>query len=488
MTSLQILSVASEIYPLIKTGGLADVVGALPAAVEPEGIEMSTLVPGYPAVMGKLETSKVVHRFPVLFGGSARLLAGHAGNLELFILDAPHLYSRQGNPYLGPGGADWPDNALRFAALSKVAAAIGLGLLPGYTPDVVHAHDWHAGLAPAYLHYSGHAGPGTVITVHNHGYQGSFPADLLTVLDLPRKALRFDGVEHFGKICFLKAALQLSDRITAVSPSYAVEMQLEESGMGLDGVLRARAGRVSGILNGLDTKVWNPANDRHLDTTYDAGTLEARAANKAALQAEFGLDDEPGTLLTGVISRLTSQKGLDLLLEALPVLLEENMQLALLGAGDTELEEQFQAAAAAHPGRIGVRLGYDEVLAHRIQAGVDALLVPSRYEPCGLTQLAALRYGAIPVVARVGGLADTIIDANEMAVAAGVATGVQFVPVTADALGAALRRTAALYRNGEIWRRIQKNGMATETSWHGPAKRYAALYRDLLAEGSCHSG
>ncbi len=481
MTNLRVLSVASEIYPLVQTGGLADVVGALPAALAGEGIAMRTLVPGYPAVMEALRTPETVHAFPKLHGGRSRLLAAKAAGLDLFVLDAPHLYDRPGNPYLGPDGRDWPDNALRYAALAQCAAWLARSGGAGFTPDVVHAHDWQGGLAPAYLHYGGTPRPGTVMTVHNLAFQGQFPRELLAAIGLPPHAFAIDGVEYHGSIGYLKAGLALADRITTVSPTYAAEIRTPESGMGLDGLLRQRAGALSGILNGIDGNVWDPAADAHLAARYDARHRLRRTANKAALQAHLGLDAEPETLLFGVVGRLTWQKGMDLLLEAAPALGAAGAQLALLGSGDKPLEDGFAAAARRAPGRVAVAIGHDEALAHLMQGGVDALLVPSRFEPCGLTQLCALRYGAIPVVARVGGLADTIVDANEMAVAAGAATGVQFAPVTRAALESAIGRTAELWRDRSLWRRLQARAMATDVGWTRPARRYAALYRELAA-------
>jgi len=487
MRLVRVLSVASELYPLIKTGGLADVAGALPAALAAKDVAVRTLLPGFPAVLGALPAASLLHRFSDLFGGPARLLGAEVGGLDLLLIDAPHLYARPGGPYAGPDGIDWPDNARRFAALGRVAAAIGRGLLPGTEPDIVHAHDWQAGLAPAYLHYAPGRRPGTVMTVHNLAFQGQFPPDLLGELGLPPGAYAVDGVEYYGSIGYLKAGLQLADRITTVSPTYAAEIRTPEGGMGLDGLLRARAASLSGILNGIDTTVWDPATDRRLEATYAASDPAPRAANKAALQRRLGLAADPHALLFGVISRLSWQKGLDLLLDAVPALLAAGAQLALLGAGEARLEAGFTAAAGAHPGRIGVQLGYDESLAHLIQGGADALLVPSRFEPCGLTQLCALRYGAVPVVARVGGLADTVIDANEMALAAGAGTGVQFAPVTRDALEAAIGRTASLWAEPATWRSVQRNGMATDVSWARPAARYAALYRGLLSESASSS-
>jgi starch synthase len=481
MKPIAALSVASEIYPLIKTGGLADVAGALPGALQPQGIAMRTLVPGYPEVMAGIEDPHPVHAFADLFGGPARLLSARRDDLELLVIDAPHLYERPGNPYVGADGKDWPDNGFRFGALAKVAAAIGQGLVDGFRPDIVHAHDWQAGLVPAYLRYSGKPAPATVFTIHNLAYQGQFPYELLGPLGLPKQSFSVDGVEYYGGIGFLKAGLQLADRITTVSPSYALEIQGPEAGMGLDGLLRLRTRHLTGILNGIDDVVWDPATDIRIAANYDLHTIAKRGKNKQALQARLGLRAEPGTQLVGVISRLSWQKGLDLLIEVLPTLLADGTQLALLGAGDAALEAGFRAAAANYPGQVGVMIGYDESLAHLIQAGADTLLVPSRFEPCGLTQLCAMRYGAVPVVARVGGLADTVVDANEMATATGVATGVQFSPVTADMLAAALLKTRALYADRAAWRNLQLNGMTTDVSWRNPAQHYAKLYRDLLA-------
>ncbi|HEX5326004.1 MAG TPA: glycogen synthase GlgA [Acetobacteraceae bacterium] len=475
---MKALAVASEIFPLIKTGGLADVTGALPGALATEAVVVRTLLPGYPAVLEALAAAEPVLRFDDLFGGPARLLAGCAGGLKLFVIDAPHLYARPGGPY-GHG-----DDAQRFAALGWVAAELGRGALARFAPDIVHAHDWQAGLAPAYLHYSGVRRPASVMTVHNLAFQGQFPAYLLGALRLPPAAYSIDGVEYYGSIGFLKAGLHLADRVTTVSPTYADEIRTDVGGMGMGGLLRARGNTVSGILNGIDTTVWNPAADPNLVVGFDAGRLEGRARNKAALQRNLGLVADPAALLVGMVSRLTWQKGADLLAEALAKLLAIGGQLGLLGAGEPRLEAAFTAAAAAHPGRIGVRFGYDEKLAHLIQAGADVIAVPSRFEPCGLTQLCALRYGALPLVARVGGLADTVIDANEMALAAGVATGIQFAPTTREALQAAIGRAGHLWRDPTVWRQVQHNGMASDVGWGGAARRYAAVYRSILPSES----
>ncbi len=480
MKRLRVLSVASEVFPLVKTGGLADVAGALPGALVAGGVQTATLVPGYPAIRDLLERRKTVARIDDLMGGPATVVGGQAAGLDLLMLDAPHLYARPGNPYVDESGMDWGDNAQRFAALAMAAAAIGRGLVPRYRPDIVHAHDWQAALVPAYTHYAG-TGPPCVLTIHNLAFQGRFDARLLARLGLPDRAMSIDGVEYYGGIGFLKAGIAFADRITTVSPTYAAEIAAPGGGMGLDGLLAARADHLVGILNGIDFAVWDPAADPQIPRPFSASRLAPREASKAVLLDAFGLAHDLRAPLFGVVSRLTHQKGLDLLLETLPAILGAGGRLAVIGTGEPALEAGFRAAAEANPGRVAVLIGYDEARAHLMQAGADVLLVPSRFEPCGLTQLCALRYGAVPLVARVGGLADTVIDANPAALAAGVATGIQFAPVAAGALTIAIRRAIALYRDPPTWRRIQANAMTADVSWARPAAAYAALYRTLAA-------
>jgi starch synthase len=484
MSSLKVLSVASEIFPLVKTGGLADVAGALPAALAPEGVEMRSLVPAYPAVRAKLADVTIAAEYRNLFGGSARVLAGSAEGLDLFAIDAPHLYDRPGNPYVRSGGLDWPDNAQRFAALARVGADIGLGSIGAFQPEVVHAHDWQAALAPAYLHFAQGGRPGSVVTIHNLAFQGHFPISVFGELGLPKRALAIDGVEYFGGVGYLKAGLQLADFVTAVSPGYAREIMTPEFGMGLDGLLRSRSRTVQGILNGIDVSIWNPATDPALAQNFGPTRIDLRAQNKAVLQTKLGLTPVADRPLFAVVSRLSSQKGLDLLLQALPSLVGKDAQFALLGSGERALETGFADAAARRTGSVGCVFGYDEKLAHLFQGAADFILVPSRFEPCGLTQLCALRYGALPIVSRVGGLADTVIDANEAAMAAGVATGIQFYPLAVEALSHAFDRAFALHREPATMRRISLNGMRSDVSWRGPAKRYAALYRSIVRKAA----
>jgi starch synthase len=477
---LQVLSVASEAYPLVKTGGLADVAGALPPALARHGIAMRTLLPGYRAVMDRLEAGEESHVWRSLIGAAARLVTGRAAGLDVVVLDAPEFFDRPGNIYLDGEGRDWGDNWRRFAALSKAAAEVAAGALGGWRPDLVHAHDWQAGLAPAYLRYYGIAVP-SVLTIHNLAFQGHYPAAIFGGLELPPQAFALDGVEYFGGVGYLKAGIAAATAITTVSPTYADEIRTPAEGMALDGLLRARASDLVGIVNGIDVEVWNPEADPHLAAPFSARAAKGRAKNRVAIEDRFGLDHDAAPLFC-VVSRLTGQKGMDLVVDAAWDLVAAGAKLAVLGSGDAGLESALVRLAAEFPGRIGVIIGYDEPLAHRLQGGCDAILIPSRFEPCGLTQLYGLRYGCVPVVSRVGGLADTVIDANVAALNAGVATGIQFAPVDADGLRAAVRRAVGLYRTPH-WSAMQRAGMRSDVSWDRSAGLYADLYR-RIAPGS----
>lgn len=486
---MKVLHAAAEIFPLVKTGGLADVVGALPEALRAQGADVRLVLPGLPAIVQGVERQKVVCELGAMFGaGRVTLKLGRLAHNKVpaYVVDAPYLYRRPGNPYLTPQGHEWPDNLQRFALLGWVAAHLAAGELDSHwTPDVLHLHDWHAAMACAYA--VSHPGPSaaTVFTVHNLAYQGLFDQADFHLLGLPARLLVPGGLEFHGQLSFMKAGLKYAQRITTVSPTYAEEIATEQFGCGLDGVIRSRRAQVSGILNGVDGAVWNPASDALIAAPYSAEALDGKARCKVALQRELGLNIDAGAPLFGVVSRLTPQKGLDLVLAALPRLLEGypegGAQLAVQGNGDPALEAAFTAAAAAHPGRVTVRLVYDEKLAHRIMAGADALLVSSRFEPCGLTQLYALRYGTVPVVRHVGGLADTVVDASGAALHEDQATGFVFGPATSDALGDALSRAVNAYRDSAQWRRLMLRGMAQNFSWDAAASQYMALYRETLA-------
>jgi starch synthase len=474
--SLRVLAVASECAPLIKTGGLADVVGALPGALAAQGVQVTTLLPGYPAVLGALKRGKAVRAFDNLLGGAATMLRGEAHGLDIMALDAPHMFARPGNPYLAPHGAEWGDNGGRFAAFCIAAGEIARDF------DLVHAHDWQAGLVPARLRFAEGPPKPSLFTVHNLAFQGKFPLSLFPYLGLPPEAMSVQGLEYYGTIGFLKGGLWYADRINTVSPTYAAEIGTPALGMGLDGLLRGRGGRVSGILNGLDTTDFDPRQDKHLAANFDAKRLTKRAANKAALQKRLGLAESAEAPLFGFVGRLAWQKGVDVLLGAVPTLLSEGAQLAILGTGEWGLEEGCRGAAAAHPDRVAAHIGFDEGLARLIYAGCDVILVPSRFEPCGLAQLAALRYGALPLVAHVGGLVDSVIDANEMALAEGIGNGFHFSPVTQEMLAATVLRVMRVWRDPKLWRKLQGNALRCDVSWSRSAARYADLYREMMAD------
>lgn len=472
-TSVKILSVTSECAPLVKTGGLADVAGALPYALASLGCAVRTLLPGYRVVKSKLEKTKIVAKFDDMFGGSAKLLSCHVAGLDLLILDAPHLYDRDGGIYHDPTGTDWPDNAERFAALSMAAAAIADGA-GGWSPDIVHGHDWQAGLIPEYMHANGSDVP-FVFTVHNIAFHGNCGAEKLVGLHLDPDRFNVEHFEFWGQISALKAGLRGAAKITTVSETYATELLTAQFGMGMEGVLGSRRLDLTGIVNGIDENTWNPETDPNITPyTRPAGKL----ANKKALRKVFELGPSDGPLFV-LVSRLSEQKGIDLLLEAMPDLLNNGGQLALLGSGDPRLEVALLEAAATHP-NVAVKIGYDEALSHLMIAGGDAILVPSRFEPCGLTQLYGLRYGTVPLVALTGGLADTVINASPAALATGVATGVQFHPVTAQALANSLTRLHGLYRQPKVWNTIQRNAMKQNVGWANSAQAYCSIYSTLL--------
>jgi starch synthase len=491
---MRVLYVCTELFPLLKTGGLGDVAGALPQALREAGCDVRVLLPGFPAIRNGVGPGTLPHgaplALPTVYGPdlasqglppTAPLVQGAlpGSGLAAYVLDVPALFNRPGNPYQDGRG----DNALRFALLGWAAACLGHGLDPHWHPDVVHCNDWHTGLAPVYLRQMAMPGPpraATVFTVHNLAYQGTFPPAVFPQLGLPDYLFGIHGIEFWGQVSFMKAGLQSADRITTVSPTYAREILDPEQGCGLDGLLRARSGVVSGILNGVDYRVWSPASDGVLASPYDWDTLQGKAAAKAELQGRLGLDVRPDAMVFGVVSRLTEQKGLNLVEAVADELVHMGGQLVVLGAGDPPLEQAFLRAATRNPGRIAVDIGYDETLAHAIMAGADAILVPSRFEPCGLTQLYGLRYGAVPVVHRVGGLADTVVDAMLPNLDGGRATGIVFDEFSTQGLRHALRRVFELHAHPPAWRQVQQAGMRQRFDWRGPAGQYVALYRSLM--------
>ena len=477
---MQVLHVCSEMFPLLKTGGLADVVGALPTAQIAEGADVRVLLPAFPDVRNGIPGTVLVAEIDS-FAGRVGLRYGTYHGVGVYLIDAPWLYERPGSPYHDQSMHAYPDNHRRFALLGWMACELAKGLDRYWRPRLVHAHDWHAGLACAYLAANGYPAR-SIFTVHNLAYQGLFSAHHMQELWLPPSFFSLYGLEFYGQISFLKAGLYYADHVTTVSPTYAREITRPEFGYGMEGLLqdRQRQGRLSGILNGVDDAIWDPANDARLTACYDAERLKEKAKNKVHLQKAMGLQVNESLPLFAVVSRLTSQKGLDLVLDALPALLQQGGQLALLGAGDAVLQQAFLAAAADYPEQVGVQIGYHEAFSHRIIGGADVILVPSRFEPCGLTQLYGLKYGTLPLVRRTGGLADTVVDCALENLADGTASGFVFDDCDAVALGNAIRRAMVLWSRPKHWRHVQRHAMGLDFGWQVAAKEYLSLYQRLL--------
>lgn len=481
---MKVLQVSAEIFPLLKTGGLADIAGALPSALNVAGCEVRVLLPGFAPILADLQSARDLTELTAPWGERVVLRHGVLGSLGIpaYVIDAPHLYARAGTPYEDAQRQPHHDNHLRFALLGWVAAQLACGLDPHWHPAVVHSHDWHAALTSAYLAFGPARGRrvASVYTVHNLAYQGVFAPVHFFDLGLPTSAFSVNGLEFHGQLSFMKAGLYYADHITTVSPTYAQEIQTPEQGCGLDGLLRVRAHDLSGILNAVDEAVWNPATDAAIPHNFDAQKPAGKARCKAALQQELGLALEPDAPLFGVVSRLTEQKGLHLVLAVLDDLIARGAQLVVLGTGEAALEAAFKARAVANPQAVSVRIGYDEAYAHRVFAATDVTLVPSRFEPCGLTQMYGLKYGSLPLVHRVGGLADTVVDCALEHLADGTANGFVFVDFTPEALDRAMRRALALYARKEEWRSVRQRAMQQPLGWDKAAAQYVALYRHLL--------
>ncbi|MBP9033820.1 MAG: glycogen synthase GlgA [Pseudomonadales bacterium] len=484
---MRVLFVTSEAYPLVKTGGLADVSASLPRALQSLGHQVTLLMPAYRealAAAGPLGVKLAATRD--VGGQHVRLLQTRlpGSRNKVWLLDCPALFDRPGNPYHDADGHAWADNAERFMLLCRVGALLAEDAFDlGWRPEVVHCNDWQSALVPLLLH-ARRPRPALVFTIHNLAYQGLFSREDFERLGIAPHYWHPDALEFHGSFSFIKGGIVFADRVTTVSPSYAREIQTEEFGHGLDGLLRHRAPVLSGILNGIDTTAWNPSRDPALALNYGTATLARKRQNKIALQAEMGLDTDPSVPLCAFIGRLAQQKGIDLLLGALPELLAYPAQAVMLGSGDAAYETALAALADAHPGRIALRIGYDEALAHRIEAGADIFLMPSRFEPCGLNQMYSLRYGTVPVVHHVGGLADTVVDATPEALADASANGFSFRGADAGALVAAARRALASRADTMLWTRLQLTGMRRDFSWRHSARAYEQLYRDALADAA----
>jgi starch synthase len=481
---MNVLQVTAEIFPLLKTGGLADVAGALPAALNQVGCDVRVLLPGFDPIMADLQNTTLLARLTTPWGERLVLRQGLLGTLgiQAYVIDAPHLYHRPGTPYDDAQRQPYHDNHRRFAALGWVASLLACGLDSGWQPAVVQSHDWHAALTSAYLAFGPVEGRrvASVYTVHNLAYQGVFAPIHFFDLGLPPHAFAVNGLEFHGQVSFMKAGLYFADHITTVSPTYAQEIQTPEQGCGLDGLLRSRAGEISGILNGVDETVWNPATDPAIDSPFDAKKPTGKARCKAALQQRLGLAVQPDAPLFGVVSRLTEQKGLHLVLAVLDELVARGGQLVVLGTGEAALEAAFLARAATYPQSVSVRIGYDEAFAHQIFAATDVTFVPSRFEPCGLTQMYGLKYGSLPLVHHVGGLTDTVVDCALEHLADGTANGFVFHSFNPQSLARAMARALALYARPTEWRAVRQRAMQQPLGWDKAAAQYMALFRHLV--------
>ncbi|MFO7578955.1 MAG: glycogen synthase GlgA [Nitrosomonas halophila] len=483
----RVLFITPEVFPLCKTGGLGDVSAALPLALRDLKVDVRLLLPGYPSVLSalkykrKLATFDLSPHFPAAALLASKLQVHEGGHVPAYIIDCPSLYQRRGGPYVDDTGRDWPDNALRFGLLSRIGALLASDASPlEWRPDIAHCNDWQSGLVPAYLHFHPRQKAASLITLHNMAFQGCFPPAEVTRLGLPTESYDVHGVEYYGNMSFIKAGIYYADRITTVSPSYAREIQHEALGFGLQGLLAERRDDLSGIINGIDTTVWNPTTDSYIAKKYTSKTLAAKTVNKLALQQTMGLEKNEAIPLFAAISRLSHQKGYDLMLQVAPMLTELPAQLVLLGSGDPVLEKQLAALEQAFPTQIAVRIGHDEALSHLIEAGADCFLMPSRFEPCGLNQMYSQRYGTPPLVHATGGLLDTVVDLTPKTLANDRASGFYFHEMTADAFLTGIKRVARAFHNRRLWRSLQRNGMRKDFSWQASASAYRTIYLSLM--------
>lgn len=483
---MKVLFVSSEVFPLIKTGGLADVSGSLPIALQELGVDIRILMPGYTPVLEQLknlQTIATVHGLPHI--DNAALVLGNIQdtNIKVIAIKAPSLYERNGGPYSDQQGLEWQDNPIRFGVLSKVASILASEKTPinDWTPDIVHCNDWQTGLAPAYMKLTENSSAKSIISLHNMAFQGTYPPHWVTSLGLPSTGFSIEGFEYHGQLSFLKAGVFYADAISTVSPRYATEIQTAAFGFGLEGLLTIRGDEIKGILNGIETDEWNPTSDPHLTENYSSAEIEGKKKVKQTLQEKLGLHVDADAPLLGVVSRLTYQKGLDLLLPLLQSLIDSGCQFALLGGGERQLETAFLGLAEKNPGRISVTIGYNEPLSHQIMAGCDMFIMPSRFEPCGLNQLYGLAYGTPPIVNATGGLADSIIDSNAAHIKNNTANGFVMMEASSDGLKASIQRALDMFTHDkETWRQIQKYGMSQDLSWDKSAQEYLTLYRELV--------
>jgi starch synthase len=484
--NLRILFATSEAYPLIKTGGLADVSGALPKAIshlKQFNGDIRILIPAYSAVLAKLKSPQTIAKIEAL-GHACTLIAGKMPDSDLTVIaiQNAHLYERAGGPYSDENGNDWVDNALRFGVLSRIASLLCSKNSPlaDWQPDLIQCNDWQTGLAPVYMKLVDKSTTKCILSIHNLAFQGCFDASWLKPLELPADNFQINGFEYFKQISFLKAGLYYADKLSTVSPTYAQEIQTAQYGFGLEGLLQARKDDLTGIVNGIDMHEWNPATDTHLPKNYSNSRITGKHAVKHALQQQLGLQIDANAPLLGVVSRLTHQKGLDLLPEIMPALIKQGCQFAILGSGDKGLEAQFNELAESFPNQVSMNIGYHEHLSHNIMAGSDMFIMPSRFEPCGLNQLYGLAYGTPPIVSLTGGLADSVCDTHELSLKNNTATGFVVKNVSNASLLVTIQRAINSWQDKKTWRQIQKNGMKRDISWDSSAKDYLNLYQKTL--------
>ncbi len=476
------LFVSSEAFPLIKTGGLGDVAGSLPPALHKLSQDIRLLLPAYPEVLKKVKHHKVVAKI-LHYGIPGEVLETRLPGTKvlLYLVSCPELYNRTGGPYVDQDGEPWHDNAIRFAYLCYTAVDIALNKLSlQWQPELVHCHDWQTGLIPALLSLASHR-PATLFTIHNLAYQGVFDHLTFKHLELPDELWHMDGVEFYGQLSFMKAGLAYSDQISAVSPTYAKEILNPDNGYGMDGLLTHRSDVLTGILNGIDTRYWNPGTDNLITEKYNRRSLDKKMVNKTALQDELMLPVNPDLPMIGMISRLVNQKGLDWILQCMPDFLKLPVQMVFLGTGEHHYEKELSRLAAEHPYKIATIIGYDESLSHRIEAASNIYLMPSIFEPCGLNQLYSLRYGTLPVVNPVGGLADSVTDTNPANLKARTANGFVMQEHSAASLLKTVKRAVDTYADQEIWQQLQHNAMSCDFSWHVSAQQYLELYEKTIA-------
>ena len=483
---MRVLFATSEAYPLIKTGGLADVSGALPKAISQLATfkgNIKIVMPAYSAVLAKLNNIQSIANIDVL-GQACTIITGHMpdSGLDVVAIQNAFLYERAGGPYSDENGIDWIDNALRFGVLSRVASLLcsAQSPMPDWLPELIQCNDWQTGLTPAYMKLLDNSSVKSIFSIHNLAFQGCFNATWLAKLELPAAHFQMSGFEYYNQISFLKAGLFYANQLSTVSPTYAHEIQTKQFGFGLEGLLQTRSADLTGIVNGIDTHEWNPATDVHLPKNYSNSRITNKHAVKHALQQQLGLQMDANAPLLGVVSRLTHQKGLDLLPEIIPVLVKKGCQFAILGSGDKALEAHFNELADSFPNQVSMNTGYHEHLSHNIMAGCDMFIMPSRFEPCGLNQLYGLAYGTPPIVSLTGGLADSVCDTSELSLKNNRATGFVVKNVNSASLLVTIQRAIKIWEDKTTWRKIQKNGMQRDVSWDSSASAYLNLYQKTL--------